>query len=72
MARRISLDSIREFIKMYDKQETVGVASVDGKHLVVNDFGTDNETTYVCQTITDAADCVNHIIFDIPIEATPA
>ncbi len=68
---RISLDSIREFIKMYDKQETVGVSTVDGKHVVV-DFGTDDEIIYVCQTLTDAADCVNHIIFDIPIEATPA
>tara|TARA_B100000745_G_scaffold273449_1_gene201849 strand:+ start:369 stop:539 length:171 start_codon:yes stop_codon:yes gene_type:complete len=56
---------------MYDKQETVGVSTVDGKHVVV-DFGTDDEIIYVCQTLTDAADCVNHIIFDIPIEATPA
>ena len=64
---RISLDSIREFIKMYHMEGTVGVASVDGKLLVVNDFGTDNETTYVCQTLTAAACCVNDIIFDIPI-----
>jgi len=63
----LSLGSIREFIKMYDKQETIGVASVDGKHLVVNDFGTDNETTYVCQSLADAAGCVESIIAGIPI-----
>ena len=67
---RISLDSIREFIKMYDKQETVGVASVDGKHLVVTGFGTDNETTYVCQSLADAASIVKMIIFGVPIIAT--
>jgi len=69
---RTSLKRIRRFIQMYGLQDKVGVASVDDTHVVVNNFGTDNETTYVCRTLTDAADCVNHIIFDIPFQSTPA
>ena len=63
-----SLKEIRQFIQIYDQQDKVGVADVGGKVVVVNNFGAGrDETTYVCQTLADAAGCVKSIIFGIPI-----
>ena len=67
---KTSIKRIRTFIEMYDKQGEIGVDLVDGKCVVVNNFGTDDEATYVCNTLTDAGGLVNRIIFKMPIVAT--
>ena len=67
---RTSIRRIRTFIGMYDKQGEIGISEADGKYVVVNHFDTDDEITYVCNTLTDAGGLVNRIIFKMPIEAT--
>ena len=63
-----TLREIRQFIQIYDQQDKVGVDSVGGKVVVVNNFGAGrDETTYVCQSLADAAGCVRHIVLGIPI-----
>jgi len=63
-----SLKEIRLFIQTHNQQDKVGVDSVGGKHVVVNNFGAGrDETTYVCQSLADAAGCVRHIVLGIPI-----
>ena len=66
-----SLKGIRQFIQTHNQQNKVGVDSVGGKHVVVNNFGAGrDETTYVCQSLADAAGCVKSIIAGVPIIAT--
>ena len=66
-----SLKEIRQFIQTHNQQDKVGVDSVGGKHVVVNNFGAGfDETTYVCQSLADAASIVKMIIFGVPIIAT--
>ena len=66
-----SLKEIRLFIQTHNQQDKVGVDSVGGKVVVVNNFGAGfDETTYVCQSLADAASIVKMIIFGVPIIAT--
>jgi hypothetical protein len=68
------LERINSFIKMYGMQEVVCVLDVfgDGPYQVEHKAGKDEYNYYVCKTLDAAGDCVNRIIFDLPINATPA
>ena len=84
---RATIDGIREFIEMYDKQDVLtvrecntvqpadryvlGQIAVDG-YQVSWKKGEDDYHIYVCRNITAAAECVNDIVFDLPMNVTPA
>ena len=80
-----SLKRIRTFIEMYDKQDVITVRKctndepadryVDGqvaaKGYQVNHKVDDGDYyIYVCKNIAAAAECVNDIIFDLPMDVT--
>ena len=76
---RATIDGIREFIEMYDKQDVLtirectsdkpadryvlGQVCVDG-YQVNHKVGEDDYYIYVCKNITAAAECFNDIIFN--------
>ncbi len=71
---RTSLRRIRTFIEMYDKQGEIqvdeytnGPIPVEGLDEVKYMVRHKREAIYYCKTLTDAADCVNRIIFEIPM-----
>lgn len=68
------LDRINDFIKMYGMQEVVCVVDVfgSGPYQVEHKINEDDYNHYICKTLDDAGHCVNCIIFDLPITATPA
>ena len=85
---KTSLKRIRTFIEMYDMQDILTVrkytddepadryvlGKVAAKGYQVNHkVGEDDYYVYVCETLPDAAGCVNRIIFNLPMEdnATP-
>ena len=68
---RTSLRRIRTFIEMYDMEQDIQVTEHDGpiKYVVIHkQFGPPWKMEYFCRTLTDAAGCVNRIIFDLPME----
>jgi hypothetical protein len=82
---RTSLKRISTFIEMYDKQDVITVRKctndgpadryVDGQvaakgYQVNHKVGEDDYYVYVCKTLTAAAQCVNEIIFDLPMNVT--
>ena len=74
----ISIKSINEFIKMYDKQDVLTVRECTqenpadryafGKLLVygfqVNHLRGEDYYVYTCGSVKSAAECVNDILFD--------
>jgi hypothetical protein len=75
---KTSLKRMRTFIEMYDMQEEIKVDEYTGFpsdiNYVVTVHGSDqNSTEYLCKTLHDASDCVNRIIYKLPIgdNATP-
>jgi len=69
-----SLRRIRTFIEMYDKQNEIQVDEYTNEPIPVE--GLDKmkymvrhkrEAVYYCKTLTATADCVNRIIFEIPM-----
>ena len=69
-----SLKRIRTFIEMYDKQDEIVVENDEFSCKVYHRLPCEWARTnvYECKNITAAAECVNDIIFDLPINATPA
>ena len=79
---RTSLKKIRMFIEMYNKQDVMTVrkctedepadryvlGQVITKGYQVDHKIGDDYYIYVCKTLTSAAECVNDIIFGIPME----
>jgi hypothetical protein len=86
---KAKLKRIRTFIEMYDKQDVLTIREctndkpadryvlgrVAAKGYQVNHkVGEDDYYIYVCKTLRAVAECVNDIIFEIPMgdRATPA
>ena len=71
---RSSIRRMRTFIEMHNMEQDIQVDKYSGspshiKYAVTHkQFGPPWRTEYLCQTLADAADCVNHIIYEIPIE----
>ena len=86
---KTSLKRMRTFIEMYDMQDVLtvrkctndtpadryvlGQVAIKG-YQVDHKAGEDDYYIYVCKTLTAAAECVNDIIFDLPVRdrTTPA
>jgi len=67
----VTLKSTRDFIEMYEMQDTLTVLECANGYQVSHAVDKDDYNVYVCKTITAAAECVNDIIFGLPINATP-
>jgi hypothetical protein len=68
---KVSLKRIRTFIEMHDMEQDIQVAEHDGpiKYVVIHkQFGPPWKMEYFCRTLTDAAGCVNRIIYKLPME----
>ncbi len=63
---RYSKKSITEFIEMYKMQDVLSVENDEYGCQVYHRINEDDTDCYECKTITDAAHCVNSIIFDLP------
>ena len=71
------LQRVNDFIKMYDMQDVVSVTKHEevpmmSPYQVNHKRGEDDYHVYLCKTLDEAGDCVNRIIFDLPMNATPA
>jgi len=71
---KTSLKRTRAFIEMHNMEQDVQVdeyqdSDLEGIQYVVThkQFGDPWKTEYFCRSITDAADCVNRIIYEIPM-----
>tara|TARA_R100001244_G_scaffold9802_2_gene11880 strand:+ start:643 stop:909 length:267 start_codon:yes stop_codon:yes gene_type:complete len=85
---KTSLKRMRTFIEMYDKQDVLTVRKCSDDEpgdryllgqVAVKGYQVDHKVgeddyIYLCKTLTAAAECVNDIIFDLPMgdRATPA
>ena len=80
---RATLKRMRTFIEMHNMQDTLTVrkctddkpadryvlGKVVGKGYQVNHkVGEDDYYVYVCKTLTAAAECINHIIYKLPMD----
>jgi len=77
---RTSLKRIRTWIEMHNMVQDIEVSEytnepipVEGldkiKYMIMHrQFGPPWKSVYYCETINDTADCVNRIIWDLPIE----
>ena len=68
---KTSLRRLRTFIEMYDMVQDIQIHEHDGpiKYVVTHkQFGPPWKMEYFCRTLTDASDCVNRIIFKLPME----
>ena len=77
---KTSLKRIRTFIEMHDMEQDIqvdeyanGPIPVEGldkmKYMVRHrQFGPPWKSVYYCETINDASDCVNRIIYRLPME----
>jgi|TARA_Y100000310_G_C20284649_1_gene624268 hypothetical protein len=70
-----SLKRIRTFIEMYDKQDSIHVEDDEfGCQVYYRQSSVEwgGHNIYECKNINAASELVNCIIFDLPINATPA
>ena len=81
---KTSLKRMRTFIEMYDKQDVLTVrkctddepgdryllGQVAVKGYQVNHKVGEDDYIYLSKTLTAAAECVNEIIFDLPMNVT--
>ena len=65
-----SLKRIRTFIEMYDKQDMLTVLECANGYQVSHAVSEDDYNVYICKTLTAAAECVNEIIFELPMNVT--
>ena len=65
-----SLKRIRTFIEMYDKQDELTVLECANGYQVSHAVSEDDYNVYICKTLTAAAECVNEIIFELPMNVT--
>ena len=68
---KTSLKRIRSFINMYEMDQDLQIHEHDGpiKYVVTHkQFGPPWKMEYFCRTLNDASDCVNRIIFKLPME----
>lgn len=66
-----SIRRIRTFIEMHDMEQDIQVHEHDGsiKYVVTHkQFGPPWKMEYFCRTLNDTADCVNRIIYKLPLE----
>lgn len=62
---------IQSFIKMYGYQDKLSVREgADGGYQVSLETAKDEYDIYLCETLNDAGDCVNRIIFDLPLSTS--
>jgi hypothetical protein len=68
---KTNLKRIRRFIEMYEKQEEIQVEKITGfvnaKYMVTHKLNDEDRNEYLCKTVTAAGQCVNQLIFDIPM-----
>jgi hypothetical protein len=85
---KAKLKRIRTFIEMYNKQDVLTIRECDNDkpgdryllgQVAVKGYQVDHKVDednyiYLCKTLTAAAECVNDIIFDLPVRdrTTPA
>ena len=65
-----SLKRIRAFIEMYDMEDVISVEDDEFGCQVYQRVNEDDTNVYECRNITAAAECVNDIIFDLPMNVT--
>jgi hypothetical protein len=71
------LERINSFIDMYGMEDRLKVTEHEevpmmAPYQVEHKVGEDEHNFYMCKTLDAASDCVNRIIFDLPMNATPA
>jgi len=71
MGKKATIDGIREFIKMYEMQDALTVLKCANGYQVSHATSKDDYDVYVCTNITAAAECVNDIIFNLPMGCHP-
>ena len=64
---KTSLKRTRTFIEMYNMEDVLTVQELDECYQVSHQTGDDDYDIYVCKTLYGAAECVNDIIFGLPI-----
>jgi hypothetical protein len=68
---KTSLKRIRTFIEMYKMDKVIQVGRVTeglGNYSVMHKLNDEDSNEYICKTITAAGQCVNQIIFNVPME----
>jgi hypothetical protein len=77
---KTNLKQIRSFIKMYDKNIQVDkytqgpipvVGTEKAKYIVFHRVSDKEKNVYYCNSILETSECVNSIVFDLPMNATP-
>ena len=66
-----AIDKIREFIEMYEMQDALTVLKCANGYQVSHAISKDDYDVYVCKNITATAECVNDIIFNLPMGCHP-
>ena len=79
---KAKLKRIRTFIEMYNKQDVLTIRECDNDkpgdryllgQVAVKGYQVDHKVDednyiYLCKTLTAAGECVNRIVFDLPME----
>ena len=65
-----SVKRMNAVIEMYGMQDVLTVQECTKGYQVNHKIGDDDYNVYVCRTLDSAAQWVNRIIFDLPIDAT--
>jgi hypothetical protein len=83
---RVTIRSTREHIAAYHKQDIITIRActkedcgdryvlgqvADKGYQVNHKVGPDEYYIYICEDVDSVAQCVNEILFDIPINTTP-
>ncbi len=83
---RVTIRSTREHIKAYNKQDVITIRActeedfgdryVGGQifkkgYQVNHKVGENDYYIYMCEDVDSVAQCVNEILFDLPINVTP-
>ena len=71
MGKKVTIDGIREFVAMYEMQDAITVLKCANGYQVSHAISEDDYNVYVCKNITAAAECVNDIIFNLPMGCHP-